>query len=111
MPELQTLADATDSRDPSIGLRAVAALRVLHDSLEELQVQNARALGWSWQQIADALGVNPPSRPSEAQPRAEAASQAPMRLLLRRRRDHRSLNTDPVARELIAAAAAEGALL
>ncbi len=34
-----------------------------------------------------------------------------MRLLLRRRRDHRSLNTDPVARELIAAAAAEGALL
>jgi DNA-directed RNA polymerase specialized sigma24 family protein len=58
MRELQTLTDATDSRDPSVGLRAVAALRILHDSLEELQVQNARALGWSWQQIADALGVS-----------------------------------------------------
>jgi ATP-dependent Clp protease ATP-binding subunit ClpA len=34
-----------------------------------------------------------------------------MRLGLRRKRDHRSLNTDPVAHELLASAAAEGALL
>jgi len=30
----------------------------LTESLEELQVGRARRLGWSWQQIADALGVS-----------------------------------------------------
>ena len=29
-----------------------------NESLEELQVANARAQGWSWQQIADALAVS-----------------------------------------------------
>ena len=38
-------------------LRAVAALRQLTERLEILQVDNARALGWSWQQIAERLGV------------------------------------------------------
>ena len=52
------LADATASRDPAIGLRAVAALRRLLESLEVLQVRNAREAGWSWQQIAEALGVS-----------------------------------------------------
>ena len=36
---------------------AVAALRGLVEALEALQVQNARAKGWSWQQIAARLGV------------------------------------------------------
>ena len=58
MPEATELADATASKDPSVGLAAVASLRVLLESLEELQVENARALGWSWQQIASALGVS-----------------------------------------------------
>jgi transcriptional regulator of acetoin/glycerol metabolism len=58
MPEATELADATASKDPSVGLAAVASLRVLLESLEELQVENARALGWSWQQIAGALGVS-----------------------------------------------------
>ena len=35
-----------------------APLRALAERLEELQVDNARALGWSWQEIADALGVS-----------------------------------------------------
>jgi IS30 family transposase len=35
----------------------VAALRVLVERLEMLQVDNARALGWSWQDIASRLGV------------------------------------------------------
>ena len=35
----------------------VAALRQLTERLEILQVDNARALGWSWQQIAERLGV------------------------------------------------------
>ena len=43
---------------PAIGLAAVASLRGLLESLEELQVGNARAQGWSWQQIADALRVS-----------------------------------------------------
>ena len=50
-------SEATDA-DPAIGLRAVAALRKLLDRLEALQVDNARALGWSWQAIADALHVS-----------------------------------------------------
>ena len=43
--------------DPHEGLRAVRAVRELADRLEQLQVERARRLGWSWQEIADALGV------------------------------------------------------
>lgn len=55
--ELSRLNDAVDSREPAIGLAAVAALRDLVEELEELHVDNARALGWSWQAIAEALGI------------------------------------------------------
>jgi DNA-directed RNA polymerase specialized sigma24 family protein len=51
------LAGDLDSTDPTVGLRAVAALGRLLDQLEALQVRNARGKGWSWQEIADALGV------------------------------------------------------
>ncbi|PRY42154.1 Homeodomain-like domain-containing protein [Geodermatophilus tzadiensis] len=51
-----TTAAAAD--DPDTGLRAVRALRELAERLEVLQVGNARARGWSWQQIAEALGVS-----------------------------------------------------
>jgi hypothetical protein len=51
------LNDGVDSRDPAVGLAAVAALRDLVEELEELHVDNARSVGWSWQQIADSLGV------------------------------------------------------
>lgn len=51
------LADQVSSPDPQVGLRAVAALRRLLESLETLHVDNARSQGWSWQDIADALGV------------------------------------------------------
>jgi hypothetical protein len=56
-PAMATLTAATSSRDPEVGLRAVAALRGLLEVLEALQVDNARANGWSWQQIASRLGV------------------------------------------------------
>jgi len=56
--EATQLADATSSRDPAVGLAAVAALRALLESLERLQVDNARERGWNWQQIADGLGVS-----------------------------------------------------
>jgi DNA-directed RNA polymerase specialized sigma24 family protein len=52
------LASAADSADPGTGLRAVAALRRLLERLEALQVGNARSHGWSWQEIADVLGVS-----------------------------------------------------
>ena len=58
MTQATELADATASRDPAVGLAAVASLRALLESLEQLQVENARERGWSWQQIADALGVS-----------------------------------------------------
>ncbi len=51
------VAAAAGSADPEVGLRAVAALRVLTERLEILQVDNARRLGWSWQDIAGRLGV------------------------------------------------------
>jgi hypothetical protein len=57
-PEVATLAAATGSRDPEVGLRAVAALRGLLEVLEALQVDNARAKGWSWRDIAGRLGVS-----------------------------------------------------
>ncbi|SDT43132.1 RNA polymerase subunit sigma-70 [Microlunatus soli] len=46
------------SDDPAIGLRAVVALRSLADRLESLHVDQARRRGWSWQQIAAALGIS-----------------------------------------------------
>ena len=46
-----------DSADPAVGLRAVAALGRLLKQIEALQVDNARSRGWSWQDIAGALGV------------------------------------------------------
>lgn len=57
MRELADLSAAVDSRDPALGLAAVASLRNLAEELEELHVDNARALGWSWQAIAEALGI------------------------------------------------------
>jgi hypothetical protein len=58
MTEATKLASAAGSADPAVGLRAVLALRRLLESLEVLQVDNARELGWSWQEIANALGVS-----------------------------------------------------
>ncbi len=58
MSDAARLATELSSRDPSVGLRAVASLRALLHSLERLQVDNARQEGWSWQEIADALGVS-----------------------------------------------------
>jgi hypothetical protein len=51
-------AEAAASNDPQVGLRAVAALRRLVDRLEELQVEHARQLSWSWEEIGAALGVS-----------------------------------------------------
>jgi hypothetical protein len=58
MSEGVALARQASSKDPRTGLTAVAALRELADRLEVLQVANARQQGWSWQDIADCIGVS-----------------------------------------------------
>jgi predicted transcriptional regulator len=58
MVELGGVVTASGSEDPEVGLRAVASLRALVETVEELQVRRARELGWSWQQIAVLLGVS-----------------------------------------------------
>ena len=57
MQSTTELTEGASSHDPEVGLRAVAALRALTEQLEILQVDNARALGWSWQEVATRLGV------------------------------------------------------
>jgi DNA-directed RNA polymerase specialized sigma24 family protein len=54
----QDLTQAAADADPRTGLRAVRALRRLVERLEDSQVRRARELGWSWQDIADVLGVS-----------------------------------------------------
>lgn len=58
MDSMQLAARAADLSDPRAGLRAVASLRVLADTLELRQVEAGLRSGMSWQQIADALGVS-----------------------------------------------------
>ena len=58
MKEASELAVEVASEDPGAGLRAVAALRRLLERLEAIHVANARERGWSWQEIADTMGVS-----------------------------------------------------
>lgn len=44
--------------DPAEALAAVVALRLAADQLERKAVAAAIAQGWSWSQVADALGVS-----------------------------------------------------
>jgi hypothetical protein len=55
--EGRRMVEAAGDPDPATGLAAVAALRGLVEVLEEVQVSNARAKGWSWRDIARVLGV------------------------------------------------------
>ena len=46
-----------EAADPADALAAVAALRRLADQLEDSAVESAMRAGWSWPQLAEALGV------------------------------------------------------
>lgn len=50
--------DVPDASDPEAALAAVVALRRLADRLELAAVDVAIAQGWSWADVADALGVS-----------------------------------------------------
>jgi len=52
------LASTASGADPRVGLKAASALRRLAETLEAAQVANARRQGWSWQDIAEVLGVS-----------------------------------------------------
>ncbi len=54
----EDLVRVAAGNDPGRGLAAVAALRRLVERLEGLHVRSARSRGWSWQDIADELGVS-----------------------------------------------------
>ncbi|MDP9390274.1 MAG: helix-turn-helix domain-containing protein [Actinomycetota bacterium] len=58
MADMGQVASAASSKDPAVGLKAVCSLRVLVERLEALQVGNARDQGWTWDQIAQLLGVS-----------------------------------------------------
>jgi hypothetical protein len=57
LEEGRRLVQAATDPDPEVGFAAVVALRGLVEVLEALQVDNARARGWSWRDIARRLGV------------------------------------------------------
>jgi predicted ArsR family transcriptional regulator len=51
------LIETSTPLDPADGLAAVVALRRLADRLEDGEVERAMRAGWSWPQVAEALGV------------------------------------------------------
>ncbi len=52
-----TMNSLPSPEDPSEALAAVVALRLLADKLELSAATKAIEQGWSWTQIAEALGV------------------------------------------------------
>jgi hypothetical protein len=58
MMRLEKAVLAAEGPDPAEGLRAVVVLRRLADQMEATHVARARAAGWSWQDVGDALGVS-----------------------------------------------------
>jgi hypothetical protein len=55
--DIEELSVNLSSADPATGLRAALALHRLAERVEANHVASAREMGWSWQQIGDALGV------------------------------------------------------
>ena len=51
------LPDLDVPRDPADGLAAVVALRRLADRMVDAEVERALRDGWTWAQVAEALGV------------------------------------------------------
>jgi DNA invertase Pin-like site-specific DNA recombinase len=49
--------DVPSPDDPDMALATVVALRRLADQLEQAAVQRAIDQGWTWTQVAQALGV------------------------------------------------------
>src|SRR6478609_5594872 len=50
------MIDVTSPEDPADGLAAVVALRRLAERMEAAEVERAMRDGWSWPEVAEALG-------------------------------------------------------
>lgn len=57
MTDVRQLIEDASTTDPALGLRAALVLRRIADEIEQAHVERARAIGWSWQEIGDALGI------------------------------------------------------
>src|SRR5438874_1695940 len=95
MEKTLELAEGAASNDPEVGLRAVAALRVLVERLEMLQVDHPRALAWIGIDLEAvraraeaAFGADAFTRaaPDACRGNRPAWPNSPMARLLRRRR-------------------------
>lgn len=58
METMEVMTRAADVGDPRAGLRAVATLRRLTETLELRQVEAALGVGLGWVDVADALGIS-----------------------------------------------------
>lgn len=58
MESTEIAAAAADTAQPREGLRAVASLRLLVETLEFRQVEAALRAGMSWGEVAELLGVS-----------------------------------------------------
>jgi hypothetical protein len=65
--------------DPADGLAAVVALRRLADRLEDAEVERALRQGWSWPQVAEALGVTRQAAHKKHAKRLAASAAGPRR--------------------------------
>ncbi|MCK2221121.1 RNA polymerase subunit sigma-70 [Actinomadura sp. ATCC 31491] len=68
--------DPTVPQDPADALAAVVALRRLADRLEDAAVEQAMRAGWSWPEVAEALGVTRQAVHKKHAPRLIAAGVA-----------------------------------
>ena len=65
--------EVQETGDPGDGLAAVVALRRLADRLEGAAVEQAIGAGWSWSEVAEALGVTRQAVHKKHSPRLAAA--------------------------------------
>ncbi|TDD85480.1 hypothetical protein E1293_11120 [Actinomadura darangshiensis] len=55
--EVPASPDPDERQDPGERLAAVVAMRRLADRMEDAAVEEAMRAGWSWSEVAEALGV------------------------------------------------------
>lgn len=69
--------DVPTPDQPTEALAAVVALRRLADQLEAAAVEHAIAQGWTWQDVAQALGVSKQAVHKKFAPRIGRGQEAP----------------------------------
>ena len=74
---MTTALGTTD--DPADGLAAAVALRRLADRLEDAEVERALREGWTWPEVAEALGVTRQAVHKKHAKRLAAAARTPRR--------------------------------